>query len=137
VMNAILLKMARTRKLRMSLVMNVKSTIVEAMYPVRSVIVIMALNPFSRLLPRACSSRDSLGLRGTKCREEGAKKFQNVPEIGSNQPMATIYAFGPFRLDVEAEILFRTPSPPSWGNGQSPCCARWWSGRARRSRRMR
>jgi hypothetical protein len=41
-MNAMLLKMARTRKRRISFVMNVRSTIVEARYPARSVIVVMA-----------------------------------------------------------------------------------------------
>jgi hypothetical protein len=45
-MNAILLKMATTRKLRMSRVMNVKSTIAEAMYPARSVIVAIVPDPF-------------------------------------------------------------------------------------------
>jgi hypothetical protein len=49
-MNAMLLKMARTRKRRISFVMNVRSTIVEARYPARSVIVVMALDLFQLLL---------------------------------------------------------------------------------------
>jgi hypothetical protein len=40
-MNAMLLKMARIRKRRTSFARNVRSTIVEARYPARSVIVIM------------------------------------------------------------------------------------------------
>ena len=39
------------------------------------------------------------------------KKFENVPELRSNAVVATIRIFGPFRLDVEAEILFRGAEP--------------------------
>ena len=46
VMNATLLRMARPRKTRISLVKNVRSTIAEARYPAKSVIV-MAQNPYS------------------------------------------------------------------------------------------
>ena len=39
------------------------------------------------------------------------KKFENLPELGSYGAMATTHAFGPFRLDVDAEILFRGSEP--------------------------
>jgi DNA-binding response OmpR family regulator len=39
------------------------------------------------------------------------KKFEKVPNLGSDRPMATIHAFGPFRLDTDAEILFRGSEP--------------------------
>src|SRR5262249_40891794 len=38
-------------------------------------------------------------------------KFEKVPDFGSDGAMATILAFGPFRLDAEAEILFRGSDP--------------------------
>jgi hypothetical protein len=59
-MNAMLLKMARTRKRRTSSAMNVRSTIVEARYPARSVIVVMP-RTFLQLLLLASSAitRDS------------------------------------------------------------------------------
>jgi len=47
----------------------------------------------------------------TGSRKTVLKKFENVPELVSNRVMATIHAFGPFRLDSEAEILFRGAEP--------------------------
>jgi hypothetical protein len=38
------------------------------------------------------------------------KKLRNLPEPGITQAMATIRTFGAFRLDVNAEILFRARS---------------------------
>jgi hypothetical protein len=49
-MNATLLRMPRTRKRRISFVKNVRSTIVEARYPARSVIVVTPLDSFSAVL---------------------------------------------------------------------------------------
>ena len=43
-------------------------------------------------------------------REMVAKKLQNVSERG-RPPVATAYEFGPFRLDADAEILFRDAQP--------------------------
>ena len=48
-------------------------------------------------------------------RETFPKKFENVPELSSNQPMPAIHAFGPFRLDTDAEILFRGAEPVALG----------------------
>src|SRR6185437_1762934 len=53
-----LLKMPRTRRARISFVMKVRSTIVDAMYPAISVIVVMARPPFSGLaVGQLCSGR--------------------------------------------------------------------------------
>jgi DNA-binding response OmpR family regulator len=60
------------------------------------------------------SGRDP-GPAPTGSRKTVLKKFENVRELGSNQTMATIYAFGPFRLDAEAEILFRGAEPTALG----------------------
>jgi TolB-like protein len=40
---------------------------------------------------------------------EVSKDLQKIPKISANaaRPMATFYEFGPFRLDTEAEVLFR------------------------------
>jgi TolB-like protein len=43
------------------------------------------------------------------------KNSENVPEPELNGAMATIHAFGPFRLDAEAEILFRGAEPLTVG----------------------
>src|SRR6266852_6335736 len=45
------------------------------------------------------------------CPEKVAKCFRMV----STQPMAAIHIFGPFRLDAEAEILFRGVEPTALG----------------------
>jgi hypothetical protein len=58
-MNAMLLKMPRTRKRRTSFAMNVRSTIVEARYPAKSVIVVM---------PRNLSSATAVG---QLCNDQG------------------------------------------------------------------
>jgi len=42
--------------------------------------------------------------------ESVPKKVENISELGLNRAMA-IYAFGPFRLDSEAEILFQSADP--------------------------
>ena len=43
------------------------------------------------------------------------KKFENVSEIRLQGSMTAIYAFGPFRLDVAAGILFRGAEPVALG----------------------
>jgi adenylate cyclase len=48
---------------------------------------------------------------GEKCRETLPKKFQNETESGVAVSMDTVYAFGSFRLDSSAEILFRGADP--------------------------
>ena len=45
-----------------------------------------------------------------KCRETFPKKLQNT-QAGVGVSMDTIYEFGPFRLDISAEILFRGADP--------------------------
>ena len=45
--------------------------------------------------------------RSVRSHEAALKKFENVAESKSKQAMATSYKFGPFRLDAEAEVLFR------------------------------
>src|SRR6516225_2486077 len=46
-----------------------------------------------------------------RSRKVDPKKFENLPDLGSDGAMATTHAFGPFRLDVDAEILFRGSEP--------------------------
>src|ERR1700722_11755564 len=43
------------------------------------------------------------------------KKFKNIPQSGSDRAMAASYTFGPFRLDGEAETLFRGAEPVALG----------------------
>jgi hypothetical protein len=72
VTNPILLKIARMRRSRMSLVRNVKSTIVEAKYPARSSIVIMAPDSLqSAFSVRSVDNGRSLNLP----RQEVSKRF--------------------------------------------------------------
>src|SRR5262249_21526801 len=52
-----------------------------------------------------------LGLAPARSRKAILKKFENVPELGSDGAMATNHVFGPFRLDADAEILFRGSKP--------------------------
>src|SRR5215471_2244750 len=47
--------------------------------------------------------------------ETAPKKFLSVSEPALDQAMATIYLLGPFRLDVEAAILFRGAEPIALG----------------------
>jgi TolB-like protein len=56
---------------------------------------------------RRCHPEDS----PAGSREAVPKKLQKVPDLGSDGVMATIHAFGPFRLDTDAEILFRGSDP--------------------------
>jgi TolB-like protein len=56
---------------------------------------------------RRCHPEDS----SAGSREAVPKKLQKVPDLGSDGVMATIHAFGPFRLDTDAEILFRGSDP--------------------------
>src|SRR6516225_12248250 len=60
-----------------------------------------------RLVMRNCS----LGLSQPEVAKADPKKFDNLPDLGSDGAMATTHAFGPFRLDVDAEILFRGSEP--------------------------
>jgi TolB-like protein len=48
-------------------------------------------------------------------REVSLKNFLNVSKLAVHRAMATTYILGPFRLDVEAEILFRGAEPATLG----------------------
>ena len=43
------------------------------------------------------------------------KKLENVCKLGSSRTMAKVHVLGPFRLDAEAEILFRGSEPVGLG----------------------
>src|SRR5215472_13784007 len=49
----------------------------------------------------------SLSLWRVRKSRSGSEKFRKCAGIAVNWSMAPIHAFGSFRLDVEAEILFR------------------------------
>src|SRR5882762_11312687 len=63
--------------------------------------------PLLRLGATMCGNRRQLGTALDQCREGTPKESQNVSELRSRAAMAAIHAFGPFRLDAEAEILFK------------------------------
>jgi DNA-binding winged helix-turn-helix (wHTH) protein len=52
-----------------------------------------------------------LKLCGPRNRKAVPKKIEKVPDLRSDGGMATIHAFGPFRLDADAETLFRGSEP--------------------------
>src|SRR5262249_42164366 len=56
---------------------------------------------------RRCQSEDS----PAGSRKAVPKKFGKIPDLGSNGAMATTHTLGPFRLDADAEILFRGSEP--------------------------
>ena len=62
---------------------------------------------------RLATSDDELqpGPVPARSRKADPKKFDNLPDLGSDGAMATTHAIGPFRLDVDAEILFRGSEP--------------------------
>ena len=45
------------------------------------------------------------------CRPSSPMKLGKVSDLGSDGEMATIHAFGPFRLDADAETLYRGSEP--------------------------
>jgi TolB-like protein len=59
------------------------------------------------------SQEPTSGLVGS--REVSLKNLLNVSKLAVHRAMATTYILGPFRLDVEAEILFRGAEPAMLG----------------------
>ena len=62
-----------------------------------------------------CSYDDSLRLAGPEVVNEFRKSSEISPNWCQNRAMTAIYAFGPFRLDAESEILFRGTDPVALG----------------------
>jgi hypothetical protein len=96
-MNAMLLKMPRTRKRRISFVMNVRSTTVEARYPARSVIVVM---PWSLSSAQLCNDRGLIAPIGIA----GMSRFGDLVSLVSRRLVADSAAALIGRLVMEGQF---------------------------------